>query len=106
MARPVCGNCGKPYGQRELKNECVAVRIGAERPRYTGNRIVVKETTFGNSDGLRGASGTWMGVRFGPNETILIRSTWDGETWHGGYVPFCTLRCALDYAREAYTHRR
>jgi hypothetical protein len=27
---------------------------------------------------------------------------WDGQTWGGGYPPFCTLRCALDYARRAF----
>lgn len=25
---------------------------------------------------------------------------WDGETWVFQYNPFCTLRCALEYARK------
>ncbi len=28
--------------------------------------------------------------------------TWEGESWRGGHNPFCTLHCALDYARRAY----
>jgi len=33
-------------------------------------------------------------------ESLL--ETWDGETWVKPYEPFCTLRCALEYARMAY----
>lgn len=28
-------------------------------------------------------------------------SPWDGIRWRFKYNPFCTLRCALDYARRA-----
>lgn len=27
---------------------------------------------------------------------------WDGESWFFKYNPFCTLRCALSYARLRY----
>ena len=39
--------------------------------------------------------------RHWPN-TIQKPATWDGETWEWKYNPFCTLRCALAYARKAY----
>jgi hypothetical protein len=35
-------------------------------------------------------------------EAIIYRHAWDGTSWSGGYDPFCTLHCALDYARKAY----
>jgi len=31
----------------------------------------------------------------------LKREPWDGETWFWKYNPFCTLRCALGFARKA-----
>jgi hypothetical protein len=30
-----------------------------------------------------------------------MESEWDGETWRWKYNPFCTLRCALGFARKA-----
>ena len=32
------------------------------------------------------------------------RGAWDGVTWFHKYNPFCTLRCALGFARKAYLH--
>jgi len=29
-------------------------------------------------------------------------SPWDGQSWSHPYNPFCTLRCALSYARRMY----
>ena len=29
-------------------------------------------------------------------------SPWDGTSWRAPYNPFCTLRCALAYARKTY----
>jgi hypothetical protein len=29
-------------------------------------------------------------------------SPWDGVSWFHKYNPFCTLRCALAYAKRAY----
>lgn len=113
MTRPICGHCGKPYGQRwtktvtvrwtvptkdsgvtykDLGGEIVMHRIVADDgatppPPYQGNGIVVKETTpHLSSDG----------------QMAMSRYIWDGESYYGGYKPFCTLRCALDYARKAF----
>ena len=30
---------------------------------------------------------------------------WDGVSWYHKYNPFCTLRCALSYARMAAAHK-
>jgi hypothetical protein len=30
---------------------------------------------------------------------------WDGVSWYHKYNPFCTLRCALGYARMVAAHK-
>lgn len=57
-------------------------------PPYRGNGVVVKES----QPYLSAAT----------NLMVMTREVWDGESWTGGYDPFCTLRCALDYARAAH----
>ena len=52
------------------------------------------------------SSGSWLGVKYGPDDNCADRSLWDGETWFGGKKPFCTLNCALDYARKAYARTK
>lgn len=32
----------------------------------------------------------------------LHKNPWDGSSWFHPYNPFCTLRCALSFARKAY----
>jgi hypothetical protein len=103
--RPVCVHCGKAYGQRKLTDQKVTWPQGEPPPRYQGNSIVVKET---KPDVL------WMEAPHDPTGHIgmrklvdsgnmhMRRDLWDGESWTGRYTPFCTLRCALDYARKAY----
>ena len=111
--RPVCVHCGKSYGQRKIEIENVrwdapSVREALPRswkgeemiwrlkpdakapppPPYCGNRKVVKET----DPYLSGADG----------RMVMQRYTWDGESYWAKYRPFCTLRCALSYARKAY----
>lgn len=116
MTRPVCAHCGQPYGKRHTASEIVrwdaptkAVemrdpqRPGKMRavqmlngeppppPPYRGNGIVVKEShPYLSADDGR---------------MVMTRYIWDGQSWFGGYDPFCTLRCALDYARKAYRAR-
>jgi hypothetical protein len=60
-------------------------------PPYKGNGIVINQT----SPYLSAADG----------RMTMDRSIWDGESYWHGYSPFCTLRCALDYARKAYIMR-
>lgn len=91
MARPICVHCGKPYGQRDVNSETVRWPVGEEMPPYRGNGIVTK-----------------VGYTYETAEKIMTcqRYVWDGETYWGGYKPFCTLRCALDYARRVYNERK
>src|SRR5262245_27322671 len=115
--RPTCVHCGKPYGQRATTDEVVrwdtptkdvenfftnprtgkttttgkTVVLDGEPtppPPYTGNGIVVK-------DGHAYLSGD-------DGRMVMRRLIWDGESYWRPYAPFCTLRCALDYARRAY----
>lgn len=113
MTRPTCGHCGTPYGQRALEREVVKwdtpitlhegsfIRLGSPRdtfalpdgdilppPAYRGNGIVVREST-------PHISGT-------DRRAVMERQIWDGESYTGGYDPFCTMRCALDYARRMF----
>jgi hypothetical protein len=104
-------HCGKAYGRRATTTETVRwdtpslsyerrdaqgrVTIGyvqngdlAPAPPYRGNGIVLKEN-FAYVSGKDGRA-------------TMGRHVWDGESWTGGYEPFCTMRCALDYARTAY----
>jgi len=99
MARPICVHCGNPYGKRETKTVAVKCKVGEEMPPYRGNGVVVKTSRY-NTGGSIGQ--TIGGLQFETNEIVETRTIWDGESWWGGYDPFCTLRCALDYARRAY----
>ena len=114
-ARPKCVHCGKVYGQRQTTTEKVrwdtplkdtgvkssyinpgqsimmAVEPTAPPPPYRGNGIVIKE------------GGAYLSAD--DHRMVMLRYVWDGESWYGGYPPFCTLRCALDYAREAYNKK-
>jgi len=84
MSRCRCVHCGAAYGNRATHDEIVHRDPGGSFPPYRGNGIVTKDFTIGDT------------------ATTATRSIWDGESWRGGYNPFCTLRCALDYARKAY----
>jgi hypothetical protein len=108
-ARPICVHCGKQYGQRALEDQIVRwdtptkdiptgrkldemVKVAIEPtvppPPYRGNGMVAKETKpYLSADN---------------NRMVMHRSVWDGVSWRGGYTPFCTLRCALDFARSAH----
>jgi hypothetical protein len=98
MARPICVHCGQAFGQRHTEHLTIKYPEGQSKPPYRGNGIVVKETEWRTGAG----SGTINGVNFGPTEIVLHRWVWDGESYWGGYEPFCKLRCALEYARKAY----
>lgn len=85
--RPICVNCGKPYGVRATRDEVSTRRPDGSWPPYRGNGIVMKD------------------FRIGDSATRAYRTIWDGETWRKPYEPFCKLRCALDYARKVYKQR-
>lgn len=115
--RPICGHCGSPYGQRAVESQTIRWPVGEEMPPYRGNGKLMKVGHVGTAPNRADVRGVTM-MSVNPQlrerqEADLARVpehrychatiwTWDGETWHGGYAPFCTLRCALDYARQAY----
>lgn len=110
--RPVCVHCGQAYGKRDLKTETVRWAFGDEPPAYRGNGVVVREKMRREAqpDLVTPESsreqGHWQAARAArepiDQRGLLYREVWDGESWWGGYNPFCTLRCALSYARKAY----
>jgi hypothetical protein len=73
---------------------------GEVMPPYRGNGIVV--STSMHHTAPHDCSGTVYGVPFTNNDNVALRDIWNGETWWGGHKPFCTLRCALDFARKAF----
>jgi hypothetical protein len=84
--RPKCGHCGQRFGVRSLKTWTVRY-TGDNPPAYTGDQILITETTpYPTSE----------------SEHVMYRRTWDGKTWYAPHEPFCTLRCALTYARMAF----
>jgi hypothetical protein len=109
--RPKCACCGKVYGKRNASSQevrwdapsteyIIQEWAGRERrtymqagdipppPPYRGNGVVVKETSpYISADNGR---------------AVMTRWVWDGESYWKPYEPFCTLRCALHYARKAY----
>jgi hypothetical protein len=96
--RPLCVHCGNKYGSRKTTDERIEWDEGTQPPRYTGNllhlrdrwphSIVVKDP--GPRDGVA------------TRKMTATRELWDGISYYVPYYPFCTLRCALGYARKAY----
>lgn len=118
--RPICVHCHKPYGQRDTTSETVCWAEGEEMPPYRGNGIVMKTSTPNHTISRAVVRGLTM-MSANPkirerqekdlaeiseqSSWFAYREIWDGESFVGGYHPFCTLRCALDYARRAYADR-
>lgn len=120
--RPHCAQCGKPYGARVTQSEDVRWPVGEHMPPYRGNGVVTKTSPLRRmmlkADVLaerarRAASRNAFALartepeldpRFYADEPTMTatREIWDGETYSAPYEPFCTLRCALAYARRAY----
>jgi hypothetical protein len=119
--RPKCVCCGKPYGSRSTTSNKVTWPLGEPMPAYRGNGIVVKTVTHGtsaNRASVRAVTPLSVNpeirarqeaqIATAPEESFQIayRDVWDGLTWFKPYEPFCTLRCALVYARAAYEARK
>jgi hypothetical protein len=104
-ARPICVFCDKQYGQKWTDRTQLVVKAGEPIPAYQGNGFVTKDSIWQSIS----TKGTQGGVPYGPGDKVVTRWIWDGESWWRGYEPFCTLRCALAYARAAHaaiTERR
>jgi hypothetical protein len=117
VKRPVCVHCGRPYGRRNTTAEELSWALDETRPTYKGNGIVVKEgepyktanrdtvravTMMSVNPEVRAKQEARLAAMPEASRWTATREVWDGESWFGGYKPFCTLRCALAYAREAY----
>ena len=96
--RPTCAHCGKPYGQRYAPSETVIYKSGEPYPEYKGNGIVIRVRIWNTGK----SSGAIGGRPFESDSTVAYRDIWDGETYMGGCKPFCTNKCAIDYARKAF----
>lgn len=88
IPRPKCVACGAPYGRRGLTQIPLTWKRGEEMPAYRGNTPLL---------------GSRHTIHAPPaHENRGYHETWDGKTWIKAYEPFCTLRCALSYAKRAY----
>lgn len=115
--RPRCAHCLKRYGRRDTKEVTVKYPPCEVMPPYTGNGIVLKTSKpYKTADRATMRGVTMISanpeirarqeeeIARAPEQSMLVatRTIWDGVSWTGGYPPFCTLRCALAYAREAH----
>jgi len=112
--RPRCTVCARSYGARNTQLAAFYLAPDAPIPLYVGNRLLLCETievakTYVGPGSARSGDRTthptsaeyrkpenWEMVK------TVSRETWDGEAYIGGYDPFCTLQCALAYARAAH----
>jgi hypothetical protein len=90
-ARPRCVHCGAKYGRRATHGFTLCWQEGEPEEVYGGYLQLVKSETP-----RKRGDGAW----------VRHIEVWDGKSWIGGYEPFCTLRCALSYARRAYNNRK
>ena len=101
--RPKCVHCGAAYGKRRTETAVLVWRKGEPRPPYRGNGIVNRDCGHhGPTSLLEAALGR---PKVQSMDEYAFLDIWDGERWGGGYKPFCTLRCALEYARKVYAER-
>lgn len=114
---PRCANCDKPYGRRDLRVTRFTVELGQPIPLYEGTLRLVSETCWPKLPAAGAPDDTthFVAMDAPPHMTALetaaysgrrgrrvARETWDGVTYLGPYMPFCTLRCALAFAQAAH----
>jgi len=112
--RPTCAYCGKDYGQRDVRSMPLKWACDEPKPAYTGNHIHIRdrferknqEFEMEPSPVLQGYMVPKKPLKLVKEYMTCDRETWDGETYFTRYDPFCTLRCALAYARNAYNTNR
>ena len=79
-----CAACGRRYGERRKHILKIEWPDGEPEPPYQGREIIVSRSEY-------------LGAP--TNRVFLV--LWDG-TWRSSYSPFCSLKCALAYARAAH----
>jgi len=98
MSRPICVHCGKAYGQRKTIRECLVWPRGEPQPNTDNPGTHVRRDIIKMAP--HSSTGTMFGKSYGPNDNVLLVDIWNGAWGSGTADPFCTLRCALDYARK------
>jgi hypothetical protein len=98
VPRPRCAFCAKPYGRRETHTITLKWEAGEPEPAYEGYLIVVKRSAVRKAQPAMALSG--KSYPSTPNKRDI--EVWDGKTWFTSHEPFCTMTCALRYARVAY----
>lgn len=83
--RPTCAHCGAKYGRRDTKLVHTTWPAEQPMPDYEGTETCVKKHV----------------ISIKPPKSRGHYELWSGD-WFKPYDPFCTLRCALRYARKAY----
>ena len=109
VIRETYRNPAKAYARRQTHDVWLRWIEGETEPEYHGNLRVLKEHYWGKSPSLalmKKNGETKYAPGFTPDQHSKIVTVWDGESWIGGYDPFCTLTCALDYARRAYAYKQ
>ena len=92
VPRPICVHCGKAYGRRTCTEQTAYACEDDPVPQPVSNQHVI----------------SYLVIPYGVDRTSgrpryrYRWELWDGRSWHGGERPFCTLRCATDFARKAY----
>ena len=107
--RPYCAHCGIRYGKRDTKQltvkwdtPCIDKTIGGKTYKVL-NGPIVAAPPYEGGDMLIKESKPYLSV---DGQVVMRRTIWDGLSYMLPYEPFCTLRCALAYAREAYRQGR
>jgi hypothetical protein len=107
--KPTCVCCGKPYGQRWTHDETIEWAAPVKKvtvgPRYNPRELFVSDGPIPTPPPYEGnqivvKNGDWH-IHSEKGCAVMTRALWDGKSWWGGYDPFCTLRCALVFARAA-----
>jgi hypothetical protein len=92
--KPVCVNCGKQYGVKDMRLHVAHYGIGQEIEPYHGADTLVSEAVE-------------VGPHMGPDRSPgcrVTRQTWDRQTYRAVSMsdPFCKLSCAAKFAAAAY----
>ena len=89
MSKSICVHCGKPYGHRRTMTRQMKWPSDQPEPRhnFAPLRLVAQDKARQTTD----------------DHHVRTVTLWDGKSYAGGYPPFCTLRCALSFARMMHT---
>lgn len=123
MSRNRCACCGKPYGRRMTTTERFVVRIGEPLPRPKSNQPIIATRVWPPMPEDGGPAFPEDATSYTPipdpaEDCSIYRAPqshpperrgraveytmWDGESYYSGNGPFCTLRCALQFARDSW----